>query len=83
MPLADQVYVARRFQRAVRIDVEGDRFLRRMVRTLVASASWLAHTNAADDALLHAATSGDQRATAPAAPPFGLCLLGAAYGDSE
>ena len=69
--------------RAVRIDVEGDRFLRRMVRTLVASASWLAHTNAADDALLHAATSGDQRATAPAAPPFGLCLLGAAYGDSE
>lgn len=66
---------------ALRFDVVGDRFVRRQVRCLVATAVHAARTSAADDALLRLATGGDRRQTAPAAPPEGLCLAQVGYGE--
>ena len=65
---------------AARIELVGDRFLRRQVRTLVATALHTAST-APDDThdLLRRATSGEQRLTAPPAPPEGLCFAEAGY----
>ena len=65
---------------AARIELVGDRFLRRQVRTLVATALHTAST-APDDPhdLLRRATSGEQRLTAPPAPPEGLCFAEAGY----
>lgn len=74
-------------EEAIRIDLVGDRFLRRMVRTLVASAVWAARRDAegmgeqqaGDDGVLllrRMATSGDQHETAHPAPPLGLCFAG-------
>lgn len=67
---------------AARIDVVGSRFIRRQVRTLVATAVHsLLHDDPGDDSgLLRRATSGDQRLTAPPAPADGLCFYGAGYG---
>ena len=66
---------------AVRLDVAGDRFLRRQVRTLVATAVHAARSRPGDElALYDLATCGDVHRTAPAAPAIGLCLAEAGYG---
>lgn len=66
-------------QPALRIDVVGNRFIRRQVRVLVATAVYAAcHRADGDDAadgLLKMATSGRQEATAPVAPAEGLCFV--------
>jgi tRNA pseudouridine(38-40) synthase len=65
---------------AIRIDVTGDRFIRRQVRCLVATAVLAARSNTGDDRmLLRMATCGDQRQSAPAAPALGLCFAEAGY----
>lgn len=65
---------------AARVELVGDRFLRRQVRTLVATALQVA-SSAPDDAseLLLRSTSGQQQLTAHPAPPYGLCFVEAGY----
>jgi tRNA pseudouridine(38-40) synthase len=65
---------------AMRIDVTGDRFIRRQIRCLVATAVLAARFNPGDDGtLLRMATCGDQLQSAPAAPALGLCFAGVGY----
>eukprot|EP00965_Chrysotila_dentata_P244172 6205812-Pleurochrysis_carterae.AAC.2 len=67
---------------AMRIDVLGDRFLRRQIRTLVATAFFVAQTSPDDcQALFNRVTSAEQEQTAPAAPATGLCFAQAGYGE--
>jgi tRNA pseudouridine(38-40) synthase len=73
--------------RALRVELVADRFLRRMVRVLVATAlresipAAAVHPRDAD-ALLRLAAAGERRATGTAAPALGLCLAGAGYDDA-
>lgn len=70
---------------ALCVEVAGARFLRRMVRVLVATAvrealpAAAARPDAGDAALLALAAARDRLATAPAAPAVGLCLAGVGY----
>lgn len=66
---------------ALRIDVVADRFLRRQVRTLVATAVLAARDAPPDEphALLRRVCSGRQAETAVAAPAVGLCFAEAGY----
>lgn len=67
---------------AVRIDVVADRFIRRQVRTLVATAILAARDSRASGeagTLLRRACGGRQEDTAVAAPALGLCLAEAGY----
>ncbi|KAL7444377.1 hypothetical protein ACHAXH_009977 [Discostella pseudostelligera] len=82
-------------RRAICIELVGDRFLRRMVRILVATAMREANRDAVDisaevehgdddchvgdDALLNIVLSHDREQRARAAPPDGLIFTGAAY----
>ena len=70
---------------ATRIDLVGDRFLRRQVRTLIASAAAAADEHCCPPwtSLLDAVTSGQQRLTAHPAPPHGLCFAAAGREDDE
>lgn len=69
-------------QLAMLVELVGDRFLRRMVRTLVSTSVREAAIGAGDEGLLALMETGDRRATAPPAPPQGLCLAGVGYGDA-
>lgn len=63
---------------AVAIELTGDRFLRRMVRILVATAMVLAVTEEwHQDMLLEVVEARDRRRSAKAAPPSGLVFVGA------
>ena len=74
---------------AIAIELTGDRFLRRMVRILVATAIVLAVDDDASvtsgginddknrDRLLQLVQAQDRRLTAKAAPPMGLVFVGA------
>eukprot|EP00967_Tisochrysis_lutea_P148596 scaffold284191_cov31-Tisochrysis_lutea.AAC.1 len=65
---------------AIRFDIVGDRFLRRQVRCLVATAILAVRKSPNNErTLIDLATSGDQRKTAPAAPGIGLCFVQAGY----
>lgn len=80
-------------QQAICIELVGDRFLRRMVRILVATAMREATSRSAanvnsddddgsragSDALLSIVLSQDRERRAKAAPPDGLIFVGAAY----
>lgn len=82
-------------QRAICIELVGDRFLRRMVRILVATAMREANRDVfgisaevddvddechvGDDTLLNIVLSRDREDRARAAPPDGLIFIGAAY----
>ena len=63
------------------IELVADRFLRKLVRVLVATAAREAATGAAPDVLLKLADARERTATASAAPPSGLFFAGVGYGD--
>ena len=66
---------------ATRIDLIGDRFLRRQVRTLVSTVVAAADAGDSADDLLGVVTSGDQVRTAHPAPALGLCFAEAGMAD--
>jgi tRNA U38,U39,U40 pseudouridine synthase TruA len=79
---------------AIAIELTGDRFLRRMVRILVATALVLAVEDDASvtsgnsnddnrDRLLQLVQAKDRRLTAKAAPPMGLVFVGADMPDDN
>jgi tRNA pseudouridine(38-40) synthase len=77
---------------AIAIELTGDRFLRRMVRILVATAMVLAlddqedgnnNSNNAQDRLLQLVQAQDRRLSAKAAPPTGLVFVGAHMADDD
>lgn len=71
-------------KQAICIELIGDRFLRRMVRILVATALREACSVGSDSyALLNILRTGDRAQAACAAPPIGLILVGAGYGQRE
>ncbi|GAB4854065.1 hypothetical protein Ancab_022647 [Ancistrocladus abbreviatus] len=63
------------------VELVANRFLRRMVRVLVATAIREAAAGAEEDALLKLMDATCRRATAPPAPPDGLCLVDVGYVD--
>ena len=68
-------------ERVLVIELVADRFLRKLVRVLVATAVREAAAGAAPDVLLALSAAGERTATAPPAPPNGLMLAGVGYGD--
>ncbi|KAL3533215.1 hypothetical protein ACH5RR_006736 [Cinchona calisaya] len=63
------------------IELVANRFLRKMVRVLVATAVREAAAGAEEDALLKLMHATCRRATAPPSPPDGLCLVDVGYTD--
>ncbi|XP_020581201.1 uncharacterized protein LOC110025212 [Phalaenopsis equestris] len=63
------------------VELVANRFLRKMVRVLVSTAIREAAAGADADALLNLMNATCRRATAPPAPPEGLCLVDVGYGD--
>ncbi|KAG2613504.1 hypothetical protein PVAP13_4KG355600 [Panicum virgatum] len=63
------------------VELVANRFLRKMVRVLVATAIREAAAGAGEDALLNLMEATDRRATAPPAPPEGLSLVDVGYED--
>ncbi|PON41116.1 Pseudouridine synthase [Parasponia andersonii] len=57
------------------VELVANRFLRKMVRVLVATSIREAAAGAEEDALLRLMDATCRRATAPPAPPDGLCLV--------
>jgi len=71
---------------ALPVQLVGDRFVRRMVRVLVATLvreSVLGSTDMSERRLRDIAESRDRLASAPAAPACGLCLVGAGYDGAS
>ena len=65
---------------AICFEIVGNRFLRRMVRILVATALREAYReNSSDDALLHILSTKDRRQRSRAAPPDGLSFIKAEF----
>jgi tRNA pseudouridine38-40 synthase len=72
----------------IAIELAGDRFLRRMVRILVATAMVLAigkdgTENIHEDGLLELVQAQDRRISAKAAPAAGLVFVGARIADND
>ncbi|CAI0388080.1 unnamed protein product [Linum tenue] len=65
------------------IELVANRFLRRMVRVLVATSIREAAAGAEDDALLKLMDATCRRATAPPAPPEGLCMVNVGYAEFD
>ncbi|XP_059636773.1 uncharacterized protein LOC132278889 [Cornus florida] len=65
--------------KAMCVELVGNRFLRKMVRVLVATSIREAAAGAEEDALLKLMDATCRRATAPPAPPDGLCLVDVGY----
>ncbi|CAA0821488.1 Pseudouridine synthase family protein [Striga hermonthica] len=65
------------------IELVANRFLRKMVRVLVATAIREAAAGAEEDALLKLMDATCRRATAPPAPPDGLCLVDVGYNEFD
>ncbi|XP_057844312.1 uncharacterized protein LOC131053710 isoform X2 [Cryptomeria japonica] len=63
------------------VELVANRFLRKMVRVLVATAVREAAAGAAPDILLKLMEATCRRASAPPAPPAGLCLVNVGYED--
>ncbi|KAB2599958.1 hypothetical protein D8674_010229 [Pyrus ussuriensis x Pyrus communis] len=72
-----------RGSRVMCIELVANRFLRRMVRVLVATAIREAAAGADEDALLKLMDATCRRATAPPAPPDGLCLVDVGYEEFD
>ncbi|TVU08447.1 hypothetical protein EJB05_41852 [Eragrostis curvula] len=69
--------------RVMCVELVANRFLRKMVRVLVATAIREAGAGAGEDALLKLMEATDRRATAPPAPPEGLCLVDVGYEEFD
>ncbi|KAJ3679258.1 hypothetical protein LUZ60_017269 [Juncus effusus] len=65
------------------VELVADRFLRKMVRVLVATAIREAVAGADSDALIKLMGATCRRATAPPAPPDGLSLVDVGYADFQ
>ncbi|KAK8964725.1 hypothetical protein KSP40_PGU004507 [Platanthera guangdongensis] len=65
------------------VELVANRFLRKMVRVLVATAIREAAAGADANALLNLMDATCRRATAPPAPPDGLCLVDVGYGEFD
>ncbi|KAK7318045.1 hypothetical protein RJT34_02742 [Clitoria ternatea] len=65
------------------VELVANRFLRKMVRVLVATSIREAAAGAEDDALLKLMDATCRRATAPPAPPDGLCLVDVGYTEFD
>ncbi|KAF9662998.1 hypothetical protein SADUNF_Sadunf18G0112600 [Salix dunnii] len=65
------------------VELVANRFLRKMVRVLVATAVREAAAGAQEDALLKLMDATCRRATAPPAPPDGLCLVNVGYTEFD
>ncbi|XP_052199746.1 uncharacterized protein LOC127806467 isoform X2 [Diospyros lotus] len=65
------------------VELVANRFLRKMVRVLVATAIREAAAGAEEDILLKLMDATCRRATAPPAPPDGLCLVDVGYTDFD
>ncbi|MED6157625.1 hypothetical protein PIB30_024939 [Stylosanthes scabra] len=65
------------------VELVANRFLRKMVRVLVATSIREAAAGAEDDALLQLMDATCRRATAPPAPPDGLCLVDVGYTEFD
>ncbi|XP_050373075.1 uncharacterized protein LOC126790774 [Argentina anserina] len=70
-------------RRVMCIELVANRFLRRMVRVLVATTIREAAAGADEDALLKLMDATCRRATAPPAPPDGLCLVDVGYEEFD
>ncbi|KAH7856223.1 hypothetical protein Vadar_034092 [Vaccinium darrowii] len=71
------------YTKAMCVELVANRFLRRMVRVLVSTAIREAAAGAEDDALLKLVDATCRRATAPPAPPDGLCLVDVGYTEFD
>ncbi|KAK7251466.1 hypothetical protein RIF29_34696 [Crotalaria pallida] len=69
--------------RVMCVELVANRFLRKMVRVLVATSIREAAAGAEDDALLKLMDATCRRATAPPAPPDGLCLVDVGYDEFD
>ncbi|GAB2276129.1 hypothetical protein Dimus_010868 [Dionaea muscipula] len=65
------------------VELVANRFLRKMVRVLVATAIREAAAGAEEAVLLELMEATCRRATAPPAPPDGLCLVDVGYADFD
>ncbi|OWM86896.1 hypothetical protein CDL15_Pgr015932 [Punica granatum] len=65
------------------VELVANRFLRKMVRVLVATAIREAAAGAEEEVLIKLMDSTCRRATAPPAPPDGLCLVDVGYSDFD
>ncbi|XP_015577862.1 tRNA pseudouridine synthase A isoform X2 [Ricinus communis] len=65
------------------VELVANRFLRKMVRVLVATSIREAAAGAEDDALLKLMDASCRRASAPPAPPDGLCLFDVGYTEFD
>ncbi|XVE79914.1 hypothetical protein DITRI_Ditri14bG0095500 [Diplodiscus trichospermus] len=65
------------------VELVANRFLRKMVRVLVATSIREAAAGAEEDALLKLMGATCRRATAPPAPPDGLCLVDVGYTEFD
>ncbi|CAN1159818.1 tRNA pseudouridine synthase A [Linum perenne] len=70
-------------RRVMCVELVGNRFLRKMVRVLVATSIREAAAGAEDDALLKLVDATCRRATAPPAPPQGLCFVNVGCNDFD
>ncbi|KAI3524086.1 hypothetical protein L1887_02733 [Cichorium endivia] len=71
------------YSEAMCIELVANRFLRKMVRVLVATSIREAAAGAEDDGLIKLMDATCRRATAPPAPPDGLCLVDVGYNDFD
>ncbi|XP_022639989.1 uncharacterized protein LOC106765566 [Vigna radiata var. radiata] len=69
--------------KAMCVELVANRFLRKMVRVLVATSIREAAAGAEDDALIKLMDATCRRATAPPAPPDGLCLVDVGYTEFD
>ncbi|XP_004299762.1 PREDICTED: uncharacterized protein LOC101305074 [Fragaria vesca subsp. vesca] len=70
-------------RRIMCIELIANRFLRRMIRVLVATSIREAAAGADEDALIKLMDATCRRATAPPAPPDGLCLVDVGYEEFD
>eukprot|EP00262_Sarcandra_glabra_P000711 TRINITY_DN10831_c0_g2_i1.p1 TRINITY_DN10831_c0_g2~~TRINITY_DN10831_c0_g2_i1.p1 ORF type:complete len:256 (-),score=40.78 TRINITY_DN10831_c0_g2_i1:249-947(-) len=69
--------------RVMCVELVANRFLRKMVRVLIATSIREAAAGANEAALLDLMDATCRRATAPPAPPEGLCLVDVGYEEFE
>lgn len=74
-------YHTRKGRTVMCVELVANRFLRKMVRVLVATAVREAAAGATSDNLLKLMDATCRRASAPPAPPEGLCLVDIGYTD--